>query len=89
MAAGVPETPQIPVVDLTFDYILTPLIQLSARRARERPASAQPSEMDQHVQQLSDLARQLMDVINRINAADPTVLAKAEQGPPEQPPPIR
>jgi hypothetical protein len=82
----VPQTPQVPVLNLTFDYILTPLIQLSARRAQERAASAQPSEMDQQVQQLSDLARQLKDVIDRINATDSTVLAKAGQGQQEQPP---
>jgi len=81
-----PEIVQVPVkrydVNLTLDDLLTPLIELSARRAQEKVASAEPSEIDQHVQQLSDLARQLKDVINRINAADPTVLAAPKQGQP-------
>jgi hypothetical protein len=38
--------------------------------------------MDQHLQQLSDLARQLKEVISRINEADPTVLAPTTQGQP-------
>jgi len=37
----------------------------------------------QHVQQLSDLAGQLREVVNRINAADPTLLAST---PPTQTP---
>ncbi len=86
MSDDVSKADDIPVVNLTFEYILTPLIQLSARRTQARPASAQPSEIDQHVQQLSDLARQLMDVITKINQADPTVLASVEE---EQPPVIR
>src|ERR1700730_16694956 len=101
----VPKIVQVPVkrydVNLTLDDFLTPLIQLSDRRAQERAASApsatsaeravsaqsatsaQSSEIDQHVQQLSDLARQLKDVISRINQADPTVLAPT---PPQQRP---
>ena len=82
----VPQTPQVPVLKITFDDILTPLIELSARRAQERSASAQPSEMDQQVQQLGELARQLKDLINRIDATDPTVLAKRKREPQQQPP---
>jgi hypothetical protein len=89
MAADIPKTFQVPVVKVTFDDILTPLMELSARRARERPATAQASEMDQHVQQLGDLARQLRELINRINATDPTVLAKPKREQPQQPPTIR
>jgi ABC-type transporter Mla subunit MlaD len=89
----VPKIVQVPVkrydVNLTLDDILTPLTQLGARRAQERATSAEgatsaaSSEIDQHLQQLSDLARQLKDVISRINQADPTVLAPTS---PKQPP---
>jgi hypothetical protein len=88
----VPKIVQVPVkrydVNLTLEDILTPLTQLSAHRAQQRAASVQSSEavqsseMDQHLQQLSDLARQLKDVISRINEADPTVLAPTTQGQP-------
>ena len=88
----VPKIVQVPVkrydVNLTLEDILTPLTQLSAQRAQQRAASVrsseavQSSEMDQHLQQLSDLARQLKEVISRINEADPTVLAPTTQGPP-------
>lgn len=82
----VPTIVQVPVkrydVNLTLDDLLTPLIELSARRAQEKVASAEISEVDQHVQQLSDLARQLKEVISRINQADPTILASPKQGPP-------
>lgn len=87
-ADHVSEPAQVPVVNLTFDHILMPLIQLSARRAQERAASPERAvspqilEMDQHVQQLSDLARQLRDLINRINETDPTVLALTQEQPP-------
>jgi hypothetical protein len=88
----VPKIVQVPVkrydVNLTLEDILTPLTQLSAHRAQQRAASVQSSEavqsseMDQHLQQLSDLARQLKDVISRINEADPTVLAPTTPGQP-------
>jgi len=77
-----PELIQVPVkrydVNLTLDDILGPLMQLSTRRTQEVSATASP-ELDQHLQQLSDLARQLQELVNRINEIDPVLLAPTKR----------
>ena len=78
-----PNVVQVPVkryeVNLTMHDILTPLTQMSANLAQAVPAPVPGSDIHQHVQQLSDLAGQLREVVNRINAADPTLLASTSQ----------
>ena len=74
-----PKVVMVPVkrydINLTLHDILTPLTQMSATMAQGKGVAAPGSQLDQHVQQLSDLAGQLRDVVNRINAADPSLLA--------------
>jgi hypothetical protein len=66
-------------INLTLHDILTPLTQMSASLAQAVPGPVPGSDIHQHVQQLSDLARQLRDVVDRINAADPRLLAPTPQ----------
>lgn len=60
-------------INLTLHDILTPLTQMA--QAAQAPSAG--SDVHQHVQQLSDLAGQLRDVVNRLNALDPSLLAPA------------
>jgi hypothetical protein len=73
-----PNIIEVPVkrydVNLTLDDILTPLMQMSERQRQARTAAAPSPELDQLLQQLGDLARQLKEVVNRVNQADPTLL---------------
>ncbi|HEX3398694.1 MAG TPA: hypothetical protein VHT74_00065 [Acetobacteraceae bacterium] len=70
-----PKVVMVPVkrydINLTLHDILTPLTQMA--QAGQAP-SAGP-DVQQHVQQLSDLAGQLRDVVNRLNKVDPSLLA--------------
>lgn len=81
-----PNVVMVPVkrydINLTMHDILTPLMQMSANLTQAVPAPVPGSDIHQHVQQLSDLARQLHDVVNRINDADPKLLAPTPQTPP-------
>ena len=77
-----PDTPNVimvPVkrydINISLDQILTPLTQMSASLAQKTAAPAPGSDLHQHVQQLSDIAHQLKDVVGRINAADSSLLA--------------
>jgi hypothetical protein len=88
-AADPPKVIQVPVkrydINLTLDDILTPLTQMSARLSAQAKAAYAPgSDVHQHVQQLSELARQLKDVIDRINKADPSLLAPTNPEPPRR-----
>jgi len=78
-----PKVVKVPVkrydINLTLHDILLPLTQLSDTLAQKQKAPAIGSELHQHVLLLSGLARQLTDVIGRINEADPTLLAPTTQ----------
>jgi hypothetical protein len=69
-------------LDLHKD-ILAPLMQAAARFGTQPPAAAAAPDLHQHIQELSDLAAKISDVVSRINAIDPKVLAHAarDKGP--------
>lgn len=78
-ADDAPEVILVPVkrydINLTFDDILTPLTRTESHQPAARSVTTQRPELDQLLQQFADLARQLKDVIARINEIDPSVLA--------------
>jgi len=84
--ADPPKVIMVPVkrydINLTLDDIMSPLTRMSANLAAQAaPAVAPGSDVHQHVQQLSDLAQQVRDVVSRINKADPTLLAPKPTAP--------
>lgn len=74
---------QIPVkkyeVNLSLHDILTPLTQLSNRLAQGAAPPTPGSELHKHIQDLTDLTKQLIDVVTRINDANPSLLSPITQ----------
>jgi hypothetical protein len=85
MSAGeVPQVIQVPVkkheVNLTLDDFVTALSEKTRSLAQAGPGAAPDPEVVQHLQQLSELASQLKDVVSHINQIDPTLLTRLKQG---------
>lgn len=82
MPSDPPKVIQVPVkrhdVNLSLQDILAPLIQF-ANQSRVAQAVAAAPEVQQHAQQLGDLARQLHDLVGRLNDIDPKLLAPGPQ----------
>jgi hypothetical protein len=66
-------------INLTLNDILTPLTRMGANLVPGRGVAAPGTDLSQHVQQLSDLAQKLRDVVGHIDAADPSLLAPTTQ----------
>jgi hypothetical protein len=85
MANDPPEVVQIPVkrydVNLTMQDLMAPLTGF-AQQARVAQAVASVPELQQHANELGNLARQVIDVSNRLNAVAPHLLSPT---PPETP----
>jgi hypothetical protein len=71
-------------VSLSLQDILTPLLQFSSQPHVAQAAAANP-ELQQHTTQLTDLARQLRDIVDRLNAIDPSLLATGRPTGPSSP----
>lgn len=69
---------QVPVkryeVNLTMQDIMTPLAGF-AQQARVAQAAASAPELLQHANELGNLARQVLDVADRLNAVAPHLLS--------------
>jgi hypothetical protein len=78
-----PNVTMVPVkrydVNLSLNDILTPLTKMAATQVPGRGIAAPDSDLSQHVQQLSDLAQRLRDVVGRIDTIDPSLLAPTTQ----------
>jgi hypothetical protein len=74
-----PKVVMVPVkrydINILLEDILAPLTKMSASLDLDKAGAAAGTDIHQHVQQLSDLARQLHSVVDRINGADPKLLA--------------
>ena len=82
------DTPQVTMVQvkryditITLDDILTPLAQTAANLTQGRVGAALDPEVAQHLQTFTDLVTQLRDVVQKLNAIDPSLLA-SKPGPP-------
>jgi hypothetical protein len=77
-----PTVVQVPVprhdINISLQDILTPLIQLS-RQPHVAEAVASAPDVQPHLVQLGELARQLRDVVQRINEINPNLLAPTPQ----------
>jgi hypothetical protein len=87
MPSDPPRVTLVPVkrydINLSLHDILTPLIQFSTQPHVVQAATATP-EVQQHALELGDLARQLRDVVGRLNAIDPGLLSPGSPaGPPD------
>lgn len=80
-----PKVVMVPVkrydINILLEDILAPLAKMSANLDPDKTAPVPGSDVHQHVQKLSDLARQLHAVVDRLNSADPTMLASTPPKP--------
>jgi hypothetical protein len=79
---------QVPrvAVTLTLEDILNPLIETSSQlmaagQTQPEFSAALRPEVTQHLQRFTELVTELRDVVQRINDADPSLLA-SKPGPP-------
>ena len=86
------DTPQVTMVQvkryditITLDDILTPLTQTAANLTQGRVGAALDPEVAQHLQTFTDLVTQLRDVVQKLNAIDPSLLASKPGPPPGAP----
>jgi len=82
MADETPKVVQVPVkkydVDLTLEDIMTPLAAF-AQQAHVAQAAAAAPEVRQHAADLSGLAKQILEVANKLNAVAPHLLKPGPQ----------
>jgi len=86
------DTPQVTMVqvkrydiNITLDDILTPLTQTAANLTQARVGAALDPEVAQHLQTFTELVTQLRDVVQKLNAIDPSLLASKPGPPPGAP----
>jgi hypothetical protein len=81
MPADPPEVLKVPVrrydVNIALHDILTPLTQFASQAHVVQAGVATP-EVQQHAIELAQLASQLRDVVGRLNAINPNLLAPAQ-----------
>ncbi|QBR72455.1 hypothetical protein CU048_15495 [Beijerinckiaceae bacterium] len=77
-----PEVTMVPVkrydVNVTLDEILTPLVEISNRQV-PTATGIQMTQLEPHLQKLSDLAKQLKEVVGQINEIHPALLTPQTQ----------
>lgn len=77
-----PEVTMVPVkrydVNVTLDEILTPLVEMSNRQV-PTATGAQMTQLEPHLRRLSELARQLKEVVGEINQIHPALLTPQGQ----------
>jgi hypothetical protein len=71
-------------INISLPDILTPLSQMAARLTESTPAATHDSALHGHVNELSDLAAKLKDVVGRIHAIDSNLLAPGPSRPAEK-----
>jgi hypothetical protein len=67
-------------INLTFDDILKPLMQISPATVKSASGNAIDPNAAQHLKTLGDLATQMKDVVDRINGIDPSLLTAEVSG---------
>jgi hypothetical protein len=81
MPSDPPQVVQVPVkrydINLSLSDILQPLTQFASQPRVVQAGQSTPSLLA-HAQQLTDLASQLHDVVARLNALDPKLLAPTQ-----------
>jgi hypothetical protein len=89
MPADPPNVIQVPVkrydISISLHDILTPLTQFAAQAHVVQAGSVNP-EVQQSAVQLGQLVSQLRDVVSRLNAIDPSLLAPPAPQPQTAPP---
>lgn len=87
-APDAPNVVMVPVqrydVNFSLSDILTPLTQVGTRSLQGSPTKARDLELQNHLKELSDLAAKLKEVVDRIQAIDPTFLAPAPRSTPQR-----